>query len=158
MEEVAENLFLGADRDCRSLPKNSEWAVVHACKHPCHKDKCGNPSQDHSDYLVHRDGSDLYLNMVDMDRKQKHEFMEPMISETLDFVADQINSVNVLIHCNQATSRSPSLGMLYLAKRTDEISDTSYEQALKEFKKIYPQYHPGHGIHLYLQNYWHQLG
>lgn len=158
MEEVAENLFVGAERSCRSVRRDDGWAVIHACKHPCHNNKCGNPPQGHPDYLVHRDGSDLYLNMVDMDRKQKHQFMDPMISETLEFIGDHMGSTQVLIHCNQGQSRSPSLAMLYLAKRTNEISDESYNQASTEFQELYPRFNPSRGIHLYLQDHWNQLG
>jgi hypothetical protein len=157
MEEVAENLFVGAENACRSVTKDEDWSVVHACKHPCHNNQCGNPSQGHPNYLVYEDGSDIYLNMVDMDRKQDHQFMQPMISATLAFVENRVNSQQVLIHCNQGRSRSPTLAMMYLAKRADQISDESYSQASTEFQDLYPQFNPGQGIHLYLQDYWNQI-
>lgn len=157
MEEVSQNLYVGAERDCRAVKHSEDWAVVHACKHPCHQNKCGNPSQGHPNYLVHEDGGNLYLNMVDMDRKQQHRFMEPMVSDTLGFIEVHVDSTDVLIHCNKAQSRSPSLAMLYLAKRTDQVSDESYSQASTEFRQLYPRFNLGRGIHLYLQDYWHQL-
>ena len=107
--------------------------------------------------MAHRDGSDLYLNMVDMDRKQKPQFMDPMISETLEFIDEHIDSAQVLIHCNQGQSRSPSLALLYLAKRDKHVSNENYDQASEEFRELYPHFNPGRGIHLYLQDYWHQL-
>lgn len=157
MKEVKDGLYVGAERNCRTARNDEDWAVVHACKHPCHQNKCGNPSQGHPNYLVYEDDTDLYLNMVDMDRKQKHEFMQPMVSETLDFVEDKIGSSKILIHCNKGQSRSPSLAMLYLAKRTENISDESYRQASTEFNELYPRFNPGRGIHLYLQDYWNQI-
>lgn len=157
MKEVAENLFVGADQDCRTVSNDDDWAVVHACKHPCHHQQCGNPSPNHPNYLVYENGPDIYLNMVDMDRKQKHEFMEPMISNALDFIDNHIDSKKVLIHCNQAQSRSPTLAMLYLAKRMSKVSDEDYSLASSELKELYPQFNPGQGIHLYLEDYWSQI-
>lgn len=155
MLEVTDGLFVGAEDSC--VNGSPEYAVVHACKYPCHNAVCGNPSADHSDYLVKEVGNDLYLNMVDMEDKQQHQFMEPMVSATLEFVETHIDTEPVLIHCNQGRSRSPSLAMLYMAKRTDEISDESYLTSSREFQELYPPFSPSRGIHLYLQEYWHQL-
>ena len=155
MLEVTNNLFVGDEASC--VRDSPEYAVVHACKYPCHNAMCGNPPNSHPNYLVKDGGKDLYLNMVDMDRKQKHQFMEPMVTATLEFVASHIDSEPFLIHCNQGQSRSPSLAMLYLAKRTDEISDKSYQASRREFQELYPPYNPSPGIHLYLQDYWDQL-
>lgn len=157
MEEVMDNLFVGDERDCRTIRGDEAWRTVHACKHPCHQNQCGNPSQGDPDYLVHEAGTELYLNMVDMDRKQDHRFMEPMIAATLDYIENNVPSQEVLIHCNQGQSRSPSLAMLYLAKRTDLVSNESYRQAAAEFQDRYPRYNSGRGIRLYLQDYWDQL-
>jgi predicted protein tyrosine phosphatase len=158
MEEVYENIFVGADDSCVKS-RNEDRAVVHACKHPCHQGAVGGQvSQSHPNYLVLEDESDLYLNMVDMDGKQKHEFMQPMVSATLEFVDEFQEAKQVLIHCNQGQSRSPTLAMLYLAKRTDELPDDSYLVAANEFRDLYPRFSPGQGIQLYLQDYWNQLG
>ncbi|MDZ7688606.1 MAG: dual specificity protein phosphatase family protein [Halobacteriales archaeon] len=157
MEEVHENLFVGADDSCVK-GGNGDWAVVHACKHPCHQRAVGGQvSQSHPNYLVLEDGDDLYLNIVDMNQKQKHEFMEPMVSATLEFVDEFREGKQVLIHCNQGQSRSPALAMLYLAKRTDELPDDSYPVAANEFRNLYPRFSPGQGIHLYLQDHWNHL-
>ena len=152
MREVHRNLYVGDGADCTGVAK--DWSVVHACKYPCHNRMCGNPPQGHDDYLTRIDGDHLYLNMVDMDQKQKHEFMEPMLSASLDFIQSSIDSNSVLIHCNQGVSRSPTIGMIYLAKRAGEISNKGYRPATEEFSEKYPQYNPGRGIHLYLEDYW----
>ena len=158
MQEVHEDFFVGAERGCPTKSTDEDWAVVHACKHPCHQNAVGGQvSQNHPNYLVLEDRDDLYLNIVDMNRKQKHEFMEPMVSATLDFVDQHISSKQVLIHCNQGQSRSPSLALLYLAKRAKEIPNESYRQASNEFRELYPQFNPAQGIHLYLQDYWDQI-
>ena len=78
MEEVAQNLHVGDDADCQRAP--DEWAVVHACKHDCHQKAVGytgDLDQSHPEYLVAPRESDLYVNLVDMDRKLSHEYTEP---------------------------------------------------------------------------------
>lgn len=157
MEEVAENLFVGDESDCYHA---SEMAVVHACKHPCHQDELGysgSLSQDHSEYLVASRNSDLYLNIVDMDRKFSHDFTEPIVTAALDFIEEHIGSTEVLVHCNQGQSRSPALAMLFLAKRRDDIPASSYEDAKQEFREMYPLFRPGNGIDAYLRDYWNEL-
>ena len=159
MNEVYEGLFVGDGSDCRH--GGAEWAVVHACKHPCHQRAVGysgNLNQGHPEYLVAPRGHELYLNLVDMDRKLKHRFTEPIVSETLDFVESHIESKNVLIHCNQGRSRSPALAMLYLAKRKGEIVNTSYDDARVAFSELYPPFSPGRGVDAYLRDYWGDLG
>lgn len=78
--------------------------MVHACKHPCHQKAVGHKGslpQDHPEYLTSRRDGDLYLNIVDMERKLSHEFMEPIVSATLDFVEEHRGEQQVLIHCNK---------------------------------------------------------
>jgi predicted protein tyrosine phosphatase len=96
----------------------------------------------------------LYLNIVDMDRKLSHEYTEPIVSATLDFIDDHIGSRQILIHCNEGRSRSPSLAMLYLAKRAGVITDASYSDAKSAFQELYPIYAPGRGIEAYLDDRW----
>lgn len=160
MKEVHQSLFVGGERDCIETKGSEKWAVVHACKHPCHQNAVGysgNLPQSHPNYLTYRKDRDLYLNMVDMDRKQDHEYMEPIVSSALDFVEDYIGSNKVLIHCNKGESRSPALAMLYLAKRENAIEKDTYSEAKQDFQELYPRFNPSRGIDLYLQDYWHQL-
>lgn len=159
MQEVYDDLFVGDDRHCSHT--RDGWAIVHACKNPCHVDAVGysgNLSQGHPEYLVAPRDSDLYLNIVDMDRKLSHEFTEPIVSAALDFIENHLGSRQVLIHCNEGRSRSPSLAMLYLAKRERVIPDTSYREAKSAFQERYPRYAPGRGVESYLLEYWPELG
>lgn len=158
MQEVYEDLFVGDDQSCSH--NREGWAVVHACKHPCHLDAVGytgNLSQDHPEYLIAPRETDLYLNIVDMERKLSHEYTEPIILAALDFIDDHLGSRQVLVHCNEGRSRSPSLAMLYLAKRAGVITDASYSEARSAFQELYPMYAPGRGIEAYLVDYWSDL-
>lgn len=103
--------------------------------------------------MVARRGNRLILNMVDVEKP--NFFDEEMIEEALDFVDQQLDKGNkVLIHCNQGKSRSPSLGLLFLATRTDVLPDKAFSQAEEKFKGIYPYYDPKSGIRGHLQEKW----
>lgn len=156
MKEVSEDLFVGDEADCRA---SGEMAVVHACKTPCHQDAVGyrgSLPQDHEEYLVSSQGSDLYLNIVDMDSLEK-EYTEPILNDALDFIEEKISNNQVLIHCNQGRSRSPGIALLFLAKRRGDITASSYREAKKEFQELYPNYRPGRGIDSYLRKHWQEI-
>ena len=102
MIEVDDNLFVGDVNDC-FYENKEEWVVVHACKYPCHKvavNYRGNLHRSHPNYLFLEKGNHLFLNMVDMDKPLSHEYTEPIITATLNFIAKHIDSKKVLIHCN----------------------------------------------------------
>ena len=57
-----------------------------------------------------------------------------------------------MIHCNQGISRSPSIGLLYLAVK-GIIKNENYNIAKEDFIKIYPKYEPS-GIKEFLEINW----
>lgn len=156
MIEIQNGLFVGADRDCRKAAEG--WAIVHACKSPCHQRAVGYrgslpPSHDH--YLVFREGGDLYLNMIDPPRPL---FMPPLFLSFLAFAQEYSDSgVKILIHCNQGESRAPSLALLFLAKVAGTISNDSYEAAESDFGAIFNRFNPGAGIRIYLSSHWREF-
>jgi len=158
MIRVSANLFIGGGSDCFYTDK-SDWAVVHACKDPCHKiavNYTGNLNKTHPNYLICETGNHLFLNLVDM-AALSNEYTEPIIFASLNFIEKNISSKNILIHCNIGRSRSPALALLFLAKRKNVISNESYQKAKEEFNRIFPNYMPGRGIETYLYTYWTQL-
>ena len=76
-----------------------------------------------------------------------------MVSKAMEFINNNIKNKKILIHCNQGQSRSPSLGLVYLARNGD-IPKDSYSVAAQAFLKLYPDYSPGTGIALYLEHNW----
>jgi len=156
MKEIISNLFIGSDLDCRHA--NNHFAVIHACK-TCHQSGvgyCGNLSSSHPNYLIYEDNEHLYLNMVDMDRELLPRFTHPIMKSAITFIEKYIDEWQILIHCNQGQSRSPSIGMVYLA-RMNIITTTSYSEAKNEFILVYPNFLPGRGIELYLMKNWDEL-
>lgn len=157
MQEVHQHIYVGDDHDCFYNEKEN-WAVVHACKNPCHAHAVGyrgNLLATHPNYLIYENGHHLYLNMVDMPNELRSEYTHPMMRKFFEFMQEN-NGKNILIHCNFGGSRSPSLAMLYLAK-IGVIPNNNYTEASTEFRRIYPQFNPNRGITLYLQNNWTDL-
>lgn len=156
MIEINNNIYIGDDSDC--LNNNADIAIIHACK-TCHQkgvEYRGNLPSAHPNYLILETNDNLYLNMVDMEREFLPKFTHPIMKSSLVFIKKYFSEKPILIHCNQGFSRSPSIGLVYLA-RENEISNTSYIGAKNNFLEKYPQYAPGRGIELYLQNNWNDL-
>ncbi len=155
MNELTDGLFVGGDRDCFHDERQG-WAVVHACKSPCHQRAVGYrgslPSK-HPNYLTFRHDSHLYLNMIDPDLPL---FMPPLFLESIEFIAEQLSQRKVIIHCNQGLSRAPSLAMLYLAG-IGHIEGSDFERARADFRRIHPEYAPGPGIAAYLRAHWQEV-
>jgi len=159
MIKIHDNLYIGNDSDC-FYDDREDWVVVHACKHPCHQRAVGyrrNLNKNNPNYLIFETEKHLYLNMVDMDMTLSHEFTKPIITTTLDFIERNITSKKVLIHCNLGRSRSPALALLFLSKRKNVISNDKYQEAKREFMKLFPNYTPSLGVESYLVRYWQEL-
>jgi predicted protein tyrosine phosphatase len=157
MQEVHTNIYVGNDRDC-FYDEREGWAVVHACKNPCHAHAVGyigSLAPTHQYYLIYENQSHLFLNMVDMPQELAPRFTHPIIRQFLAFM--QANTGRkILIHCNFGESRSPSLAMFYLAK-IGVIPNNNYDEASNAFSTIYPLFNPNRGITLYLQHNWNEL-
>ncbi|MEO9058328.1 MAG: dual specificity protein phosphatase family protein [Ktedonobacteraceae bacterium] len=160
MIEVYPKLFVGNERDYEcSVSHQRDWAVVHACKEPYHRQALGYtgrgaPKSD-PEYLVAHRGNRLMLNIVDTDNPLF--FDKGMINQALDFIDQQrANELKVLVHCNQGESRGPSVTMLYMAARLRVLPADSLESAEQKFKELYASYFPGMGIRGHLRQYWQQ--
>lgn len=156
MLKIADRLYVGSLDDHRVGDEG--WAVVHACKSPCHQHAVGyrgNLPNSHPHYLVLEQERDLYLNIIDPDAPL---FMLPTFTSFLDFSGRHWDAGrNLLIHCNQGESRAPSLALVFLAKHTKTISTMSYIAAKEDFQSLYPQYRPGRGIQVYLTRHWDDM-
>ncbi len=153
MVEVHPNLFVAGENRCQI--GSPQMAVVHACKHPCHVRAVGYTGSlpsNHPNYLVLEKDFDLYLNMIDPD---KPLFMPPLFTRFLSFASKHWNdNRSILIHCNKRESRSPTLAMMFMAKRLGVLPNSSYQESSTEFRMLYPTYKPGLGIQTYLTKNW----
>lgn len=157
MREVSEKIYVGNQADYENgvfIP--SEWAFVHACKEPHHRNllryKTRGAPKDHPEYLWAERGNRLYMNIVDAPKS--FFFDKGMIDKALDFIDEKLNQgLKVLIHCNEGFSRSPSIVLLYLIKHGFVQGDT-LEDVEAEFLKLYPEYNPGTGMRGFVKENW----
>lgn len=156
MQTVYERLIVADVTACRR--GDDRLFVVHACKSPCHQNAVGYKGsllKTHPNYLSLKQGSDLYLNIID---PPVPLFPNDLFTTFFAFAGPAWNEGRtLLIHCNQGESRAPSLALLFLAKQLKVISNDSYAQARAEFSAMYPRYAPGKGIETYLRDNWRSL-
>lgn len=150
---VIDNRLAYADMDEGCGVRGS--ANVHACKAPCfigiRPDAKGPPSP-LAPTTIER-GNDLYLNMIDPDRPL---FRLAMFQHYMDFVDRHFGRRPVIVHCKQGRSRSPSLVLLWLAKRTDVLPSHTYAAALAVFASRWPC-SPRAGIVSWLHHNWDSI-
>jgi hypothetical protein len=153
MVKIHDRLFIGSIQDC--CHQKEGWAVVHACKTPCHQKAVGYQGSlpgHHPNYLVLERPDNLYLNMID---PSEPLFMPPLFTEFLRFAQQHWEAgKNLLIHCNRGDSRAPSLALLFLSKVVGALPTEGYWEAWQEFFNLYPNYLPGQGLQIYLGQNW----
>lgn len=158
MTEIFKNLFIGNEQEC-SFSISQDWAIIHACKNPCHANAVGYRGSlppSHPNYLIMEKEQHLFLNMVDMDRELSPVFTNPIMQSAMRFIEKNISERKILIHCNQGLSRSPSIALLYLAAN-NSIANDSYSDAVTDFRELYPAFNPGRGIAMYMNNNWSEI-
>lgn len=158
MQEIYTNLYVGNDNDCNKST-DKDIAIIHACK-SCHQKildyKKSLPNTDKNYLIYQNNNNNLFLNLVDMKKEFSREYTDPIMKQSLDFIEENIHIKTVIIHCNQGMSRSPSIALLYLAKK-NLISNNNYLNAKQDFLEKYKNYNPGRGIEEYLKNNWQTL-
>lgn len=155
MTEIDENLYVGNLVDFENNQFDHNYYFVQACKEPCHRRALGysgrSAKEDHPEYLIAYRERRIILNMIDPPTGKYFE--NSMFEKSLIFIDENLqNGKKVLIHCNQGISRSPSIGLLYLATK-GKIRNENFIVAAEDFIKIYPNYIPS-GIKEFLTLNW----
>jgi len=153
MIEVSKNLFVGNILDGKNINPEDGFAIVHATK-TCHKAELGyahSLSNTHPYYLVLELGTDLFLNMVDMDKPLMPVYTNPIMKAAFIFIQKQLaDNKKVLVHCDQGNSRAPSVAMLFMAA-SGKLPAVSYDKCKETFLVLYPNFSPGRGIEAYMK-------
>lgn len=158
MREVGTNIFVGQAREANILNKDN-WSllgVTNTYHYLIHGWVRGGKYTDNRCYIIHEEPGLMSVNWVDAAAKffdYKGEGVKNF-KKILDFIERQEKPV--LIFCDQGMSRSPSVAMVYLAKRLHSIPSGSFEEALHAFLDIYPSYSPG-GIADFIKAHWEEL-
>ncbi len=142
-------VYIGNKYESQSL--DDDWAVIHACK-TSHQARLGytKPLKDSPYYIMFRENNHLYLNWVD--EPTGRYFQVETFIEALDFIDEYIQDKKIFIHCDLGQSRSPTLAMVYLAKRAGYLAD-EFNSALSQFQTEYPEYNPSGIINFIIQNW-----
>lgn len=158
MIEIHPNLYIGGEHDYESKVRHEPgWCVVHACKEPYHRQALGYTGRaapkSHPEYLIARRGNRLILNLVDA--PDPAYIPSEIIDTALEYIDASLRAGNrVLIHCNEGRSRSPAIGLLYLAKYTDRLPGDDFIGAEHAFRSLYPPYNPKNGMRGYMAMNW----
>ena len=158
MLEITPGLHIGDELDYeRQVRHEAGWRIVHACKDPYHRQELGysgrGAPKGHPEYLIARRGHRLILNLVDAPNPAY--IPKEIIDAALEFVHTALQEeASVLVHCNQGESRSPGIGLLYLAKFTDVLPMETLEAAEDTFRSLYPMYNPGRGMRGFMTLNW----
>lgn len=150
MRREIGQLFTAGQEGCRAAHVGS---LVHACKHPCHFGRCGQPAKGAADYLAVQDGDELWLNIIDPDEP----LFDVEIFRTFLKWAMPRADRPMMIHCNSGESRSRSLALLLMAA-TGQIDARTYEAASQAFEAATGHaYRPGRGIGGFLDANWAEV-
>lgn len=143
------------------ITDDQDWAFVHATQSIHYKIFGWNriinkPNKNHPNYIYYEKDNRISLNWVDGAAHLYNWSGIETFNKILNFIERWSSQRKILIHCDQGLSRSPTLGLLYLAKRLKSIKHDCYTNAKHDFVKIYPNYLPG-GIGDYVSQYWDQI-
>ena len=150
MKELFKDIYVGTDNDVPEARKRN-FNIVHAEKDGEYSHRAllkyetqGAPKG--SDYLCAKRPGNLYLNLIDAD--DPAFVPDAVINEALAFIKHSLDEgKSVLIHCNKGLSRSPTIVFLYLYS-TGKLP-RNHHQAIRAFRRLYPQYDPSVGLELY---------
>ena len=151
------NIYVGTKADSR-LRSDPAWAVVNTAKtvHVEAKGWSNAPPRDHPDYLAFEDGQFISFNWVD-GASRMYDWSGPAaFVRALDFIDKWYESKNILINCDLGQSRSPTVALLYLAKRLHLIPADSFTNSMAAFQLLYPSYAPS-GIAQFVSAHWNEI-
>ncbi len=156
MKEIYPNLHIGSQSDYENIVRfQNEWFVIHACKEPYHRQALGYigkaAQKNNPEYLIAYRGNHLILNLVDAPNPAY--IPKQIVDEAIKAIDEHIGTMKVFVHCNQGTSRSATIGLLYL-HHLGIISTGSFVEAEKLFLDYYPWYLPGNGMRMFAQENW----
>lgn len=151
------NIYIGKRADAH-LRNDPSWAVVNTAK-TVHCEALGwgsQPPKAHPSYLAYEDGQFLSFNWVD-GPAHLYKWSGPQsFRRALDFIDRWYDTRHVLINCDQGQSRSPTVALLYLAKRLHRLPNESFAVAREAFMTIFPSYAPS-GIADFVSEHWDEI-
>jgi hypothetical protein len=168
MIEIADKLFVGTVGEIGAT--DDEFKIVnvaHTYHYALHQWRLKEDHKSDPCYVVHEDPRMLSINWIDSQARFFDYNGEGVktFHKILNFIQKFRGPFKVLIACNKGESRAPSVGLVYLAKRTDVLlaKDEQFEYSIPyvlsrgRFMTLYPNYLPGAGMTDFLINHWEEL-
>lgn len=158
--EIAKDLWVGGDKNVEFLfeAESPHLSVLSAAKDPWHRQMVGYATKsapEGDERLWARRGNHMALNLVDVAALgPKGAFYVPqaVIDKALEFIEERIAAGDqVLVHCNRGRSRAPGIGFIYLRKHGFIGPRDPLDEAIAEFRKVYPEFEPSAGMRRYLE-------
>ncbi|WP_338984415.1 dual specificity protein phosphatase [Spiroplasma endosymbiont of Diplazon laetatorius] len=139
-KKIVDNLFLG---DMHSAPSDSE--LILSCAQEIFEDQ--NPPKG-LNKLVQEENNRILYNFED------YPYLEDMdkslILDAIQQIENNIKDKKIYVHCIWGINRSASIVFMYLV-RNNIIKADSYQEAQKEYWKIYPNHSPNPGWKKFLE-------
>lgn len=165
MHKVIDGLFVGMAEEV-TLAKNNGFSICGVCKDPLHRlharirgtEKEGYITKalpkDEPEYLLADRGHELYCNLIDAS-DVKYIPVE-VINRALRFIhAEKKTGNRVLVACNRAESRSPSIALMYMIQLDTWKPENNFQDVVENFRNMYyPFYRPSKGMLEYTKRFW----
>ena len=163
MIEVSPNMYVGTVGEAYPILKQQDdWRLVNVAN-TLHLRLHGWLKADRRSpyYIIHETPQWISVNWVDSPDPKLFNYLNNginVVKQVLEFIQKSLEEgKKVLITCDQGQSRSPSIALVYLAKVSHTLPDSSFMEASREFLKIYPAYQPATGISGFLTNIWSEI-
>lgn len=165
MKRIVDGVYVGTVDDIEEVKRYGNFSILGACKEPLHRQnaRISGSQQDgytgramqknEPEYLYAERNHALYCNLIDApDMKY---ISDEIIDKCIEFIGlEREGGRNVLIVCNKAESRSPSVAFMWMIYNGG-FHAGSFDIALEMFKnEFYEPYNPGKGMLDYTKHFW----
>lgn len=164
MHKILEHLYVGTAAEVPFV-KDFGWSILGACKEPLHRENARLRGAEHDGYTARAMLKDepeylwaertnaLYCNLIDTPNPDY--IPDEIINKSLQFIDNELKAgQNVLVACNKAESRSPSIVFMYMISQGMFDTAECWAEAFSQFKNIYFSYKPNNGFFEYTKSFW----
>lgn len=164
MQKIIEHLYVGTANEVPFV-KDFGWSILGVCKEPLHRQNArlkgaeqdgylGRAmSKEEPEYLWAERKHALYCNLIDAPNPKY--IPNEIIDKSLRFIDEELAiGQNVLVVCNKAKSRSPSIVFMWMIDQGMFDAAECWMDAFTQFKNIYSYYQPSTGFYEYTKNFW----
>lgn len=168
MVQIYDNVWVGKVEDLRLIENSPVFSILGVCKEPLHRRHAKLKGavtegylgrampREEPEYLYAVRDHALYCNLIDTPFVQY--ISDEIIEKCMEFIDSELEKgQEVLIVCNQAISRPPSIALMWLIKHNMFNVNCKFREVFEDFKRdYYPMYDPSEGFYEYVKNFWNE--